>query len=174
MEYTSSLEGIGATDLQGFFVGWPNPPSPETHLKLLHNSSHVVLALEEGQVIGFVTAISDGVLSAYIPLLEVLPAYQGRGIGAELVRRMLEGLRHLYMVDLLCDSALLPFYEKLGLRPGTGAFLRRYERQAGSGAIVALKPREPSSGNRQDKIEVADDFDSLPGELTRAFNGDDR
>ncbi|WP_218212220.1 GNAT family N-acetyltransferase, partial [Pseudomonas sp. 2822-15] len=76
--------------LQGFFVGWPNPPSSHTHLKLLEKSTHIVLAVddENEQVVGFITAISDGVLSAYIPLLEVLTEYQGRGIGKELVRRM--------------------------------------------------------------------------------------
>ena len=40
---------------------------PPTHLKLLDNSSKVVLALDEqfNQIVGFITAISDGVLSAY-------------------------------------------------------------------------------------------------------------
>ena len=66
-------------------------------------------------MVGFVTAISDGVLSAYVPLLEVLPDYQGRGIGSELICRMLARLNDLYMVDLVCDAELVPFYERLGL-----------------------------------------------------------
>ena len=63
--------------LEGFFVDWPNPPSTETHLKLLSNSYKVVIAIDPtiNKVVGFITAISDGVLSAYIPLLEVLPAH---------------------------------------------------------------------------------------------------
>ena len=61
------------------------------------------------------TAISDGVISAYIPLLEVLPDFQGRGIGKELTGRLLEELDGLYMVDLSCDEELVPFYEGLGL-----------------------------------------------------------
>ncbi len=32
------------------------------------------------KVVGFITAISDGVISAYIPLLEVLPKYQNMKI----------------------------------------------------------------------------------------------
>jgi len=36
--YIDRLDGITADNLHGFFVGWPNPPSPETHLKLLANS----------------------------------------------------------------------------------------------------------------------------------------
>ncbi|MEM9907537.1 MAG: hypothetical protein AAF921_21205 [Cyanobacteria bacterium P01_D01_bin.44] len=31
-------------------------------------------------MVGFITAITDHVLSVYIPLLEVLPPYQGQGV----------------------------------------------------------------------------------------------
>jgi ribosomal protein S18 acetylase RimI-like enzyme len=74
-----------------------------------------VLAVEGERVVGFVTAFSEGVLSAYIPLLEVLPEYQRRGVGSELVRRILARLSDLYMVDLACDADLVPYYERLGL-----------------------------------------------------------
>lgn len=135
--YRDSVEGITPGQLAGFFVGWPNPPSPETHLRLLHGSDFVVLAMDEAhdggpRVVGFITAITDGVLSAYIPLLEVLPQYQGRGIGGELVRRMLARLDHLYAADLLCDPELQPFYARLGLRPAVGMLARNYARQAGT------------------------------------------
>ena len=42
--YTSSTEGIAPEDLVGFFVGWPNPPTPETHLRLLRGSDEIILA----------------------------------------------------------------------------------------------------------------------------------
>jgi GNAT superfamily N-acetyltransferase len=132
--YTGSLEGITADALRGgFFVGWPDPPSAETHLRLLRGSDHRVLAVDDetGSVVGFVTAISDGLLCAYIPLLEVLPMHQGRGIGTELMRRMLDTLRGLYAVDLLCDPELQPFYACLGMRPATGMMVRNYGRQSG-------------------------------------------
>ena len=133
MIYTTTLDDITPDRLIGFFDGWPNPPSPARHLDLLRNSHAVVLAIDEesGRVAGFVNAIGDGVLAAYIPLLEVLPEYRGRGVGTELVRRMMDALGDLYMVDLLCDANLQPFYERLGMRPATGMMVRRYERQNG-------------------------------------------
>jgi ribosomal protein S18 acetylase RimI-like enzyme len=133
ISYTDSLARISAGNLGGFFVDWPNPPSPEIHLKLLENSEQVVLALDEEteKAVGFITAISDKVLSAYIPLLEVLPAYRGKGIGQELVRRMLSKLKGLYMVDLICDPTMQPFYKRVGMRKATGMMLRHYENQAG-------------------------------------------
>ncbi|KIL45027.1 acetyltransferase [Jeotgalibacillus soli] len=44
---------------------------------MLKDSDKVVLAFDEkpNQVVGFSTSVSDGALSAYIPFLEVLPAY---------------------------------------------------------------------------------------------------
>lgn len=133
MLYKSSLEGISENMLNGFFVGWPNPPEPNTHLKLLENSSHIVLAIDDKteQVVGFITAISDGVLSAYIPLLEVLPNYQKRGIGKQLVSHMLKQLEDIYMIDLMCDKDLQPYYEKLGMTRSTGMIVRNYTMQSG-------------------------------------------
>ena len=59
-------------------------------------------------------------MSAFIPLLEVLPEYQRRGIGSELVRRMLLLLADTYMIDLCCDEELVGFYERFGLADGSG------------------------------------------------------
>ena len=127
IDYFDSLDGIESRQLEGFFVGWPYPPSPETHLRLLRGSDYVVLAIamETGQVVGFVTALTDGVLSSFIPLLEVLPDFQGQGIGQELMTRMLGQLAHLPNVDLLCDPDVEPFYERFGMKPAVGMILRR-------------------------------------------------
>jgi ribosomal protein S18 acetylase RimI-like enzyme len=133
IDYQDHLTGITPAMLQGFFVGWPNPPSPETHYRILQGSQHIILALDEEtqRVVGFINALSDGVLTTYIPLLEVLPPYQHNGIGQELTRRMLAQLQHLYAIDLLCDPELQPFYARAGLRPATGMMQRNYENQSG-------------------------------------------
>lgn len=115
-----STDGVEPGDLAGFFEGWPTPPSPERHLALLRGSSRVILAEDEGRIVGFVTAISDGVLAAYIPLLEVRREWRGKGVGSELVRRMLAALDGCYMVDVVCDPDLIPFYERFGLVPLAG------------------------------------------------------
>lgn len=129
--YTENVEGVASGDLNGFFHDWPNPPSAETHLRLLRGSTEVILARDGSRVIGFITAITDGVLSAYIPFLEVLPEYRRQGIGRELVKRMLEKLQGYYMIDLTCDPELRPFYTELGMRALTSMSLRNYEAQSG-------------------------------------------
>ena len=133
INYTFTTEGISPEQLKGFFDGWLNPVSPETHLRLLRNSDEIVLAIdrETKRVVGFITAITDHVLSAYIPLLEVLPEYRGQGIGKELVDSMLERLGDLYMIDLICDQELQAFYAKRGMREATGMIMRNYDNQSG-------------------------------------------
>ncbi|MDE2990471.1 MAG: GNAT family N-acetyltransferase [Chloroflexota bacterium] len=130
IEYRETAEGLEASQLAGFFVDWLRQPTPEAHLDILHGSGHVVVALDEqsDQVVGFVTAISDGVLSAYISLLEVLPEYQGRGIGSELMRRLLEQTEGLYMVDVLCDAHVQSYYARFGMQRSVGMCIRRYDR----------------------------------------------
>lgn len=116
--------------LTGFFEGWPNAPTPEAHLRILAGSSRVWLARapETGQVVGFITALTDGVLSAYVPLLEVLSEHRGRGVGGLLTRVLLADLSDLYMIDLVCDAELQPFYARQGFRAGQAMSVRRYGR----------------------------------------------
>ncbi len=131
VEYTSNPETLTPEQLSGFFVGWPTAPDPETHLKILKNSYRVWLAIHNNRCIGFINAISDGVFYAYIPLLEVLPAYKNQGIGAELVRHMMKSLKHMYAVDLVCDKDVVGFYEKQAFQQGTAMLWRNYTRQHG-------------------------------------------
>ena len=116
-ESPEALDGLTEDELEGgFFEGWPNPPTPAVHLAHLRGAEVAIVAVDTGTdaVVGFVTAVGDGVLAAFIPLLEVLPAYRGRGIGAELVRRVLARLSSRYSIDLVCDPDLVPYYERLG------------------------------------------------------------
>jgi GNAT superfamily N-acetyltransferase len=149
IRYVTALEGIVPDDLAGgFFVGWPTPPTPAVHLAMLQGSEAIVLAIDDGvppgtpgRVVGFINAIGDGVLSAFVPLLEVLPAWQGQGIGSELVRRLLDTLGPRYMVDLVCDDDLVPFYERLGLSRLTA--MSRRDR----GAIMTAAGRFPGQAS---------------------------
>jgi GNAT superfamily N-acetyltransferase len=136
IEFRDDLTTITATQLGGgFFEGWPSPPSPELHLAHLRGAEVAIVAVDaaSGQVVGFISAIGDGLLVAFIPLLEVLSAYRGRGIGAELVARLLHRLEGRYSIDLACDADLVPFYERLGGTRGT-AVLWRNRAALGPGA----------------------------------------
>jgi len=122
--YDTDAGNLTEDDLAGFFAGWPAPPSPAQHLAVLRGSYRVVVARSGDTVAGFVNMISDGVLTAFVPWLEVRPEFQGGGIGSELVRRILAEGAHLYSVDLTCDDELRPYYERLGMVALTGMGVR--------------------------------------------------
>ena len=105
--YSNRVDQLNLNQLQGFFVGWPKKPNAETHLEILQKSYSAWIALNNNSCAGFINALSDDVFYAHIPLLEVLPKYQGYGIGKELVKRMLDTLDNMYAIDIICDEKLM-------------------------------------------------------------------
>ena len=69
--------------------------------------------------------VDDGVNSSFISLLEVLPAYQRRGIGSELLRRMLMKLDNIANIDLTYDAETQPFYERFKMLKSTSMVIRK-------------------------------------------------
>lgn len=128
--YTDDLSATSPESLSGFFVGWPEKPSRETLLRLLHASTYRMIAVDSssGKCIGYITALSDGVLFGFISSLEVLPKYQGQGIGNALVAHIKDRLSDLYALDLVCDEDVQPFYERCGFKPCFSMIIRRPEK----------------------------------------------
>ena len=133
--YSKDMSSVTAEMLDGgFFAGWANHPDAATHLRILQSSylSYVAIDSEINKVVGFINVISDGILSAYIPLLETLESYQGKGIGSELVRLALAELSDLYMIDIAHDENRNTFYDKFKPHRGTLSFFRNYAKQGGT------------------------------------------
>jgi len=140
IEYKYCIDDVLPKQLSGFFIDWPDPPDRETHYKILKNSSYIVLAIdtETNNLIGFINAISDSILCSYIPLLEVLPSYQGKGIGNELVKRMMDQLQNLYMIDIVCDENLKSFYNRHGFNVYSCIIKRNYTKQSGKTDVISV------------------------------------
>ena len=127
--YSNRVNQWGPNQLQGFIVGWAKSPNAETHLEILQKSYSAWIALHNDSCVGFINALSDYVFYAHITLLEVLPKYQGYGIGTELVKRMLDTLGDMYAIDIIYDKTLVPFYNGLGLKNSVGMVVRNYKNQ---------------------------------------------
>lgn len=123
--YTSDISDITPEMLNGFFVGWTKPLTPQQHYAHLTKCHCFVAALAGNEVLGFISALSDGLGCAFIPLLEVLPEYQNQGIGSELVLRMLDILKEINAIDLICDEEVQSFYEQFGLQKMKGMGIRK-------------------------------------------------
>lgn len=68
-------------------------------------------------LVGYAAAVTNGVTDAYIQDVIVHPAYQHRGIGTQLMTRMLTQLEAegIYMVSVIYgEEALRAFYERFG------------------------------------------------------------
>lgn len=128
IQYITNLDAISPENLEGFFVGWRAPLTREQHFEILKNSSYFVVALdtEAARAVGFVNALSDGVNFAFLPMLEVLPEYQHKGIGSMLMEKLLELLQCIQCVDLTCDVDMQTFYERFGMLKSHGMVIRRY------------------------------------------------
>lgn len=126
--YRDTLDQLQPQQLKGFFVGWTSPLTPEQHFKVLKNSYKFLLAYDEEtqQIVGFINCLSDGIQSAFIPLLEVLPEYQGLGIGTQLMQKMLKSLEHINAIDLTCDEDMIPFYQRLDMLQSNSMVIRNY------------------------------------------------
>lgn len=124
IEFRTHAGAVTPDMIDGFFVGWPEPPSADALIAVMDASYRRVWAVQGGRVIGYVNAISDGVLNAFIPWLEVHPDHQGRGVGQELVSRMVAELGEMYAIDLCCDPELVGWYERQGFIGFAGAGLR--------------------------------------------------
>lgn len=95
-------------------LAWSSAEKPDLLLKALNNSHSVVTAWDGNKLVGLGNAISDGHLVVYFPHLAVLPAYQGKGIGTAIVRRMQERYAGFHQQTIVADGQAIKFYEKLG------------------------------------------------------------
>jgi len=95
---------------------WSSAQKPELLLKALVASHSLVTAWADARLIGLGNAISDGYLVVYYPHLLVMPEYQGRGIGTELMRRLITRYEGFHQHMLVADGRALEFYRKCGFK----------------------------------------------------------
>jgi ribosomal protein S18 acetylase RimI-like enzyme len=108
-------------------VGWERRTADRERLaQLVHGSLYVVSAWDGDRLVGFARAISDGATNAYISTVAVLPEYQKRGIGREVIQRLIAGHAGLQFV-LHANETAYPFYLHLdlGFEPFTNVLARR-------------------------------------------------
>jgi GNAT superfamily N-acetyltransferase len=96
--------------------GWSAATKPEQLLSALSNSETVISAWHQDVLVGLGNAISDGALVVYYSHLLVLPAYQGSGIGREIINRLRERYSNFHQQVLLSVVNAVPFYERVGFR----------------------------------------------------------
>ena len=89
--------------------------APELHRKAFEASHTVVFAYADGRPVGFGRAISDGAYQAAVYEMAVVPEFQRQGIGAKIMRAILDRLPGCNVI-LYASPGKEDFYRKLGLR----------------------------------------------------------
>ena len=103
-------------------VGWSaytNDPHKLT--RAIAHSSLVISAWQEDELIGLIRCLTDKDTVAYIQDILVKPGFQGKGVGDELMRRMLANLKGIRQIVLMTDDGdssqrLHDWYRKHGFK----------------------------------------------------------
>ena len=92
---------------------------PERVLDAWRNSRPALVAVADGAVIGFLRALTDGLLTVYVGELAVAEAHRGRGIA----RALIDACHCLYpeaRLDVLASVDAQGFYQRIGFRGFSG------------------------------------------------------
>jgi len=119
-------------------VGW-NAYKPEKVGIALKRSDFITVAQIENQTIGMARVIQDG-LQALVMDVIVLPEYQNRGIGKELMKQVMDYLDNIsreggLFVNLMSAQNREGFYERYG-------FEKRPNERRGSGKTQWIEAKE--------------------------------
>ncbi len=80
------------------------------------NSMFKCLVYEDGRLVGAGRALADGVDCAYLCDIALLPSHQGRGLGKQIVARLMELSRGHKKIILYAVPGKESFYKKLGFK----------------------------------------------------------
>lgn len=95
-------------------VDWSSANKPEQlHQALLHSHS-LITAWDGDRLIGLANAISDGFLVVYYPHFVVHPDYHRKGIGQEMMARLMKRYDGFHQHSVIADKNAVAFYEKCG------------------------------------------------------------
>lgn len=120
--------GIYATDSAAFATPWQM--SPELMELAIERADYLTVAEQAGLIVGY-QLCTPSHQGAHLARLAVLPGRQGQGIGAALLRQMLDhyhrrGAREITVNTQDTNAASLALYQHLGFRP-TGARFPVYQ-----------------------------------------------
>lgn len=118
----SECKEISREQLQNLFksLDWKSGDFPDELQEVMKNSHSVVTAWYQGELIGLVNALSDGVMTVYFHYMLVHPNYQNKGIGKnilEMILRRYEGYKNKLLISYENAES---FYRKAGFKPEEG------------------------------------------------------
>lgn len=132
LEWTYSLENINWDELSNLYLIAPLGKKDPSDLKIaFSNSMYKCFVTDSGNLIAVGRALADGIDCSYICDVAVHPDYQGRGIGKEVVSRLVALSSKHRKIILYAAPGKEGFYRKLGfLRMATAMAIFQNQDQA--------------------------------------------
>jgi ribosomal protein S18 acetylase RimI-like enzyme len=105
-------------------VGWEHAFDWDTMPASLTGSVCGVVAQEDGETVGMGRVVGDGVFYFYVQDVVVLPDHQGRGIGEEILRRLVAAVDAIAppkaFIGLFAAGSSTDFYRRHGFEVHEG------------------------------------------------------
>lgn len=99
-------------------LGWNSLQLTVTELgKMCHQSWYAIYAFDDQRLVGMGRVISDGVITGIVCGVCVLPSYQSKGIGKEMLNRIIAHCEQNRVIpQLMCRESLVSYYETNGFK----------------------------------------------------------
>lgn len=132
LDWTESIDGTDWHELEALYRAAPLGNKTAAQLRTAFtNSIAVCLIRERGKLVGAGRVVGDGVDIAYLGDVALMPAHQGRGLGVQIVQRLMERARGHKKIILYSVPGKEGFYKRFGFKRMTTA-MAVFDNQAGA------------------------------------------
>jgi ribosomal protein S18 acetylase RimI-like enzyme len=115
-----SIKDFTENELKNLFlsVNWSSGNYPDKLVIAMRNSSSVFTAWDGNKLVGLINVLDDGIMTAYVHYLLIMPEYQHVGIGKKLVKMVSENYKDYLRVILIAYEKEVDFYKHCGFDVG--------------------------------------------------------
>ena len=99
-------------------VNWSSGNYPDKLVIAMRNSSSVFTAWDGDKLVGLINVLDDGIMTAYVHYLLIMPEYQRIGIGEKLVKMVSENYKDYLRIVLIAYEKEVGFYKHCGFEIG--------------------------------------------------------
>lgn len=117
------IHDFKSKDLKDLFlsVDWSSGNYPDKLVLSMKNYETVYSAWDNDKLVGLISVMDDGVMTAYIHYLLVNPDYQRFGIGRKLIDMAKEKYKDYLKIVLIAYDSALGFYNSCGFEKSEDA-----------------------------------------------------